>query len=177
MGSAEMGLPPLARHLMPLTWSGYRERSCGVILIARLDLLGAVVALLIYVSSIVVFSARMIFGLPRGHWIGVPFLLMAFPLGFLLYKAPSVNRPLLYYLQVGLMLASVVVLFLLDYVSDVEWRGIRSVVVSVVVLYFAGLGGMIGVASQAGQPWTTVAVVLFFATATTAFVHDAVTGM
>ena len=75
------------------------------------------------------------------------------------------------------MLASVVVLFLLDYVSGVEWRGIRSVVVSVVVLYFAGIGGMIGVASQAGQPWTTVAVVLFFATAATAFVHDAVTGM
>ena len=66
MGSAEMGLPPLARHLMPLTWSGYRERSCGVILIARLDLLGAVVALLIYVLSITVFSARMIFGCRGG---------------------------------------------------------------------------------------------------------------
>jgi hypothetical protein len=146
-------------------------------LIARLDLLGAVVALLIYVLSIIVFSARMMFGLSRGHWIGIPFLLMAFPLGFLLYKAPSVDRPLLYYIQVGLMLASVVVLFLLDYVSGVEWRGIRWVVVSVVVLYFAGIGGMIGVASQAGQPWTAIAVVLFFATAVTAFVHDAVTGM
>lgn len=143
----------------------------------RLDLLGAVVALLIYITSIVVFSARMIFDLQPGHWIGIPFLLMAFPLGFLLYKAPGADRPVLYYIQVGLMLASIVVLFLLDYVLDVEWRDTRWVVISVVVLYFAGLGGMIGVASQAGQPWTVIAVVLFFATAIIAFVHDAVTGL
>jgi hypothetical protein len=146
-------------------------------LVDRLDLLGAVVALLIYVSSIVVFSARIMFDLPPGHWVGIPFLLMAFPLGFLLYKSPSVDRPLLYYIQVGLMLASVVVLFLLDYVSGVDWRDTQWIVVSLVVLYFAGLGGMIGVASRAGQTWTVAAVVLFFATAIMAFVQRAVTGL
>ncbi len=131
-------------------------------MIERHDLLGAVVALLIYVSSIVVFTARMAFDLPPGHWIGIPFLFMAFPLGFLLSRAPGVDRPLLYYIQVGLMLASIVVVFLLDYVVGVEWRDTRWAVVSVVVLYFAGLGGMIGVASQAGQAWTVIAVVLFW---------------
>jgi hypothetical protein len=146
-------------------------------LVDRLDLLGAGVALLIYVSSIVVFAARIMFDLQPGHWIGVPFLLMALPLGFLIYKAPSVERPLLYYIQVGLMLASVVVLFFLDYVSGVDWRDTRWIVVSFVTVYFAGLGGMIGVASQAGPAWTVVAVILFFATAIMAFVQRAVTGL
>lgn len=143
----------------------------------RLDLLGAVVALLIYLSSIIVFSARMMFDLSPGHWIGIPFLLMAFPLGFLLYKAPSVHRPLLYYIQVGLMLTSLVMVFLLDYLLVVDWRDQQWAVVSFVVLYFAGIGGMIGVASNAGRRWTVIAVVGFFATAVLAFVQRAVTGI
>lgn len=143
----------------------------------RLDLLGAVVALAIYVSSIVTFSARIVFDVPPGHWIGIPFLLMAFLLGFLLYRAPSVDRPPLYYVQVGLMLASIVVLFLLDYVFGIDWRDTTWAVVSFVVLYFAGMGGMIGVASQAGQTWTISAVVLFLAAAVMAFVQRGVTGL
>lgn len=143
----------------------------------RLDLLGAVVALLIYVSSLIVFSARVMFDLPPGHWIGIPFLLTAFPLGVLLFKAPTAGRPLLYYIQVGLMLASIVVLFLLDYAYGVAWRDTQWAVVSFVVLYFAGMGGMIGVASRAGHAWTISAVGLFLATAIMAFVQRAVTGL
>lgn len=146
-------------------------------MIERLDLLGAVVALIIYISSIVTFSARIMFDLPPGHWIGIPFLLMAFPLGFLLYRAPDVDRPHLYYLQVGLMLASIVVLFLLDYVFGIDWRDTQWAIVSFVVLYFAGMGGMIGVASQAGQIWTISAVVLFLTAAVMAFVQRGVTGL
>jgi hypothetical protein len=146
-------------------------------LTARLDLLGAVVALFVYVSSIVVFSARAVFGLPPGHWIGIPFLLTAFPLGFLLYKAPDVARPPLYYLQVGMMLGSIVVLFLLDYVLAIDWRDTRWAVVSFVILYFAGMGGMIGVASRAGQMWMVGAVVLFLAAAVAAFVQRSITGL
>jgi hypothetical protein len=146
-------------------------------LIERLDLVGAVVALFIYISSIITFGARMVFDLRPGHWIGIPYLLMAFPLGYLLYKAPSIERPLLYYLQVALMLTSIVVLFLLDYVFKVDWRNSRSSVVSFVTLYFAGMGGMIGVASRAGQAWTIAAVVLFLAAGVMSFVQRAVTGL
>jgi len=138
---------------------------------------GAVVALLVYVSSIAVFSARIIFDLPPGHLIGIPFLLTAFPLGYLIFRATSVGRPVLYYIQVGLMLASVVLVFLLDYVFAVDWRDSQWTVVPFVVLYIGGLGGMIGIAARAGQKWIVPAVVLFFATTILAFVQRAITGL
>ena len=81
------------------------------------------------------------------------------------------------YLQVGLMLASIVVLFLLDYASGVEWRETQWMVVSFVVLYFAGMGGMVGVASHAGNGWTISATVLFLVAAVMAFVQRGATGL
>ncbi|MGB8362596.1 MAG: hypothetical protein WCE80_14455 [Acidimicrobiia bacterium] len=143
----------------------------------RLDVLGAVVAMVIYVSSIITFSARMMFHVSPGHWIGIPFLLMAFPLGFLLFTAPRLRRPRLYYIQVGLMLSSIIILFLLDYVLGVEWRDNTWAVISFVTFYFAGMGGMIGVASRAGRSWTVSSVVLFFVTGVLAFVQRGVTGL
>jgi hypothetical protein len=143
----------------------------------RLDVLGAVVAIVIYVSSIVTFSARMMFDPSVGHWIGIPFLLMAFPLGYLLIEAPAVSRSFLYYAQVGLMLASIVVLFLLDYVLEVSWRDTQWAVIAFVTLYFAGMGGMIGVASRAGRSWSVAAVILFFVAGILAFVQRGVTGL
>ena len=59
----------------------------------KIDLLGAIVAHVIFISSILTFSSRMIFKLQPGHWIGIPILLMTFPLGYLLLKAPEFNRP------------------------------------------------------------------------------------
>lgn len=143
----------------------------------RLDLVGAVTALLVYVSSIAVFSARIVFDLPPGHLIGVPFLLTALPLGYLILKARSAGRPVLYYIQVGLMLASVIAVLLLDYVFAVDWRDSQWIVVPFVTLYFGGLGGMIGIASRSGRRWTVAAVLLFFATATLAFAQRAITGL
>lgn len=144
---------------------------------SNLDLLGALVAHVIFISSIVTFSTRMMFDLPAGHWIGVPLLLMAFPLGYLLIRAPGADRPFLYYLQVGLMLGWIVLLFFLDYLYGVDWRNTQWAVVSVVVLYFAGMGGMIGVASLAGRGWTISAVILFLIAGGLAFIQRAVTGL
>jgi len=52
-----------------------------------------------------------------------------------------------------------------------------AVVASFVVFYFAGMGGMIGVAAEAGRGWTISAVVLFFIAAVLAFVQRATTGI
>jgi hypothetical protein len=141
------------------------------------DLLGAVVAHIIYVSSIVTFGFRLLFRLQPGHWIGTPLLLMAFPLGYLLLKAPALQRSLLYYLQVGLMLAWIIVLYLVDYVLKIEFRQTQWMVVSFVVLYFAGIGGMIGVSAEAGRGWAISAVILFLVAGILAFVQRAVTGI
>jgi hypothetical protein len=146
-------------------------------MLERSNVIGAVTATVIFASSILTFSSRMIFGLGPGHWIGVPLLLMVFPLGYLLAKAPGANRPFLYYLQAGLMLLYIVSLFLIDYVFRYDFRQTQWMVISYVVFYFASLGGMIGVASLAGRAWTISSVVLFFITLILAFVQRAVTGI
>jgi len=143
----------------------------------KLDLLGAIVAHVVFISSIITFVSRMIFKLQPGHWVGTPILLMVFPLGYLLLKAPEFNRPFLYYVQVGLMLVMLIVLFLVDYVLKYDFRQTQWMVISYVMLFFAGMGGMIGVAALAGRGWTISAVILFFIAAVLAFVQRAVTGL
>ncbi len=142
----------------------------------KMNLLGAIVAHVIYASSIVTFLARLFWRVPPGHWVGIPLLLMAFPLGYLLVVAPQLRRPALYYIQVGLMLLWIVAAFVLDYVLKVDFRDTRWAVISYVVFFFAALGGMIGVSALAGRAWTLSAVVLFFVTLALAFVQRAVTG-
>lgn len=143
----------------------------------KLDLLGAIVAHVIFISSIITFSSRILFKLQPGHWVGIPILLMIFPLGYLLMMAPKFNRPFLYYVQIVLMLVCLIVLFLVDYVFKYNFRQTQWMVISFVMLYFAGMGGMIGIAAQAGRGWTISAVILFFIAAILAFVQRAVTGI
>jgi hypothetical protein len=142
----------------------------------KMNLLGAIVALIIYISSILTFISRLLFRIQPGHWIGYPLLLMAFPLGYLLLKAPQLQRPMLYYIQIGLMLVWILVVFLLDHALKIEFRQTQWMVISFVVLYFAGAGGMLGVAASAGRGWTISAVILFLVAAVLAFVQRAVTG-
>lgn len=144
---------------------------------ARLDLIGAIVAHVIFISSIITFISRMLFKLQPGHWVGTPILLMAFPLLYLLIKAPQFDRPVLYYIQVGLMLLWLVILFLVDYVFKFDFRQTQWMVISYVVLYFAGMGGMIGVAAEAGRSWNISAIILFLIAGVLAFVQRAVTGI
>jgi hypothetical protein len=102
---------------------------------------------------------------------------MIFPLGYLLIMAHKFNRPFLYYVQIVLMLVCLIVLFLGDYVFKYNFRQTQWMVISFVVLYFAGMGGMIGIAAQAGRGWTISAVILFFIAGILAFIQRAVTGI
>ena len=143
----------------------------------RINLIGAITAHVIFISSIITFSSRMIFKIGTGHWIGIPILLMIFPLIYLLAKAPGSDRPFIYYLQIGLMLVWLIVLFLVDYILRVDFRQTQWMVISYVMLYFAGAGGMIGIASLAGRTWTISSIILFLIAAILAFVQRAVTGI
>jgi hypothetical protein len=75
------------------------------------------------------------------------------------------------------MLVWLMVLFLVDYIFKYDFRQTQWMVISYVVLYFAGLGGMIGIAAEAGSGWTISAVILFFIAAILAFVQRVVTGL
>jgi hypothetical protein len=50
-------------------------------------------------------------------------------------------------------------------------------VISYVVLFFTGTGGMLGVAANAGSGWSILAVILFLIMAVLAFVQRAFTGL
>lgn len=143
----------------------------------KFNFLGAVVAHVIFVSSLVTFASRMIFKLHPGHWIGTPILLMVFPLFYLLIRAPGFDRPPLYYVQIGMILLFLIVLFLVDYVLRYDFRQTQWKVISFVVLAYAGMGGMIGVGALAGRGWTISAIILFLIVVVLGFVQRAVTGI
>jgi hypothetical protein len=145
--------------------------------IDKLNLMGAVTTLVIYLASILVFISRLLVIPQWGKLFGIVNLLTALPLLYLLLKAPQANRPPLYYLQVSLMLFFLLVLALLDYVFKVEFRQTRWMVIVFVTLFFAATGGMLGVASLNGRAWTITGVILFLIMAVLAFIQRAVTGM
>jgi hypothetical protein len=146
-------------------------------MLEKTNLLGAVVAVAFYVSAILVFIFRLLGQPLYGQWIGYFEFLLAVPLIFLLLKAPQLGRPALYYIQIGCMLAWLVVEALLDYILKVDFRNVRWMVISYVVLFFAGTGGLLGVAANAGRGWSIPAIILFLIMAVLTFVQRAVTGM
>lgn len=146
-------------------------------MLEKMNLLGAVVAVAFFVSAILVFVFRLL-GRPQvGHWIGYFEFLLAVPLIYLLIKAPQLERPALYYIQIGCMLAWLIVEALLDYILKIDFRNVRWIVIGYVVLFFAGTGGMLGVAGLAGRGWGISAIILFLIMAVLTFVQRAVTGM
>src|SRR5512134_2298254 len=129
-------------------------------MLERIDLIGAITAVVFFISASLVFVFRLL-GKPQyGHWIGYFEFLLAIPLIFLLIQAPQLERPALYYVQIGCMLAWLIVEALLDYILKMDFRHVRWMVISYVVLFFAGTGGMLGVAGIAGRGWSIAAIVL-----------------
>ena len=146
-------------------------------MLEKLNLLGAVVAIAFFVSAILVFVFRLL-GMPHyGHWIGYFEFLLAIPLIFLLLKAQQLQRPALYYIQIACMLGWLIVEALLDYILKIDFRNDRWIVIGYVILFFAGAGGMLGVAVNAGRSWSILAIILFLVMAVLTFVQRAVTGM
>ncbi len=138
--------------------------------------LGAILSGLIYILCIAVFGARLA-GRPRlEYWTGILLIILLIPLGFLLFTAPGHARPPIYYIQVGLMMAYLIVELWVDYIARTEFREVRWKVIAYVTLFFAGSGGMIGVASLAGTVGLYSSVVLFLAMASLAFYQRAITG-
>jgi len=139
--------------------------------------IGAMTAVAFYLSASLVFIFRLL-GKPQyGLWIGYFEFLLAIPLLYLLLKAPALQRPTLYYIQIGCMLAWLVLEALLDYILKIDFRHVSWVVICYVVLFFAGTGGMLGVAANAGRRWSIPAIILFLIMAGLAFVQRAATGM
>ena len=143
----------------------------------KANVLGALLAYAIDVTVILIFIVRLMKRPALEHGLGLVLMVAAVPLVYLLAVASALRRPALYYLQIGLMLAFLLVEFLLDYVLKIEFRNTRWMTIAYVMIFFSGTGGMIGVASQAGRAWAAPAVVLFLVMTALAFIQRAVTGM
>jgi hypothetical protein len=143
----------------------------------KLILLGAWLAILIFALCILIFTFRLTGHQKIEYWLGILFLLTAIPLGYLLFTASGLNRPILYYIQVGLMIVFIVVEFLLDYLLKTDFRHTRWMTISYVTIFFAATGGMIGIASLAGKSWTIVSIILFLSMTVLAFYQRAKTGL
>ncbi len=146
-------------------------------LVARTDQIGAVLATAIFFLCILIFTTRLLRRPALGLRIGILLELLILPLSYLLWMAPQAQRAPLYYIQLSLMLIFLIVEFSLDYASKTNFRNVRPILIAYVVLFFAGTGGMVGIASHAGQTWTLAASILFLVMAILAFVQRSVTGM
>ena len=146
-------------------------------MLEKANLLGAIVAVSLYSLYILLFVFRLLGRIQFGHWLASLQFLAVIPLVYLLLKAPQLGRPVLYYVQIGLMLVFLLVELLLDYIYMVDFRQVSWMVISYVMLFFAASGGLLGVAAYAGRTWTIASVILFLIMAVLAFVQRALTGM
>ena len=147
-------------------------------MIEQVNLIGGIITLAYFSAMIVIFALRLLGKADLGKTLGLVQTLIAIPLvGYLLYTAWQLDRPKLYYIQISLFLAFLIVELLIDFILRIDFRQVRWMVITYVTFFFAAAGGMIGVAGYAGIGWTIAAVILFLIMAVLAFVQRAVTGM
>ena len=146
-------------------------------IVNRINLIGAILANVINVTTISIFIARLMGEIDIGHWIGIIIQVCIIPLVYLLFSAKSLRRAKIYYIQIGLMIAFIIVEFLVDWYPRTEFRDNLQIVIPYVMLFFGATGGMIGVASLAGKRWTMATVISFLIMFVLAFVQRFVTGL
>jgi hypothetical protein len=143
----------------------------------KVNYFGTYIALIILITCNLIFLFRLHGNLKIEYWLGVLFLLTSIPIVFLLLTANELQRPTIYYIQLGLMLAFIVVEFLLDYLFKVNFRNTRWMVITYATLFFAATGGMIGIASLSGKIYSIIATILFLIMTFLAFFQRVKTGM
>ena len=141
------------------------------------NLLGGIVAVFIYSLIILVFLARLAACETFESVLGVVLIALIVPLLYLVFAARGAGRPTLYFIQLGLMIAYLIVELLVDYIFKLDFRNVRWMTITYVMLFFAGTGGMLGVASHAGKGWSYASIALFLVMAVLAFVQRRITGM
>ena len=143
----------------------------------KTNLIGAITAVVFFASAILVFASRLLHCPRIGYWLGWLEILLILPLLYLLLKASGEHRPTLYYIQLIAILIWLVVELFLDSIPKLDFRHTRWMVITYLVLCFAGAGGLVGIASAAGPAWKIASIILFLVMAVLTFVQRAVTGM
>ncbi len=145
--------------------------------IIKANLLGSILAVTILALCCLVFVFRLAGSRHGEFFTGILFMLTAIPLIYLLAVAGSFDRPSLYFIQIGLMLAFIAAELVLDYLLKVDFRHVPWMTVCYVTLFFAATGGMVGIAANSGKLWTIVAVAVFLVMTFLALYQRRKTGM
>ncbi len=126
-----------------------------------IDLLGSVIANVNNILLIGIFLARLRKYKKTEYWLGLLFILSIIPLIIMFVKAFESDRAILYFIQLGLMISFVVLELSLDYILKIDFRKKKIIVIPYVTLFYAAVGGMIGVAGQNGKQWLIITVTTF----------------
>jgi len=140
-------------------------------------LIGAITANLYMSLVIAVFVARMLGQLEIGQWIGLISNLALIPLAYLFVVGLHTNRRRIYFVQLILMTLFLLFELIVDHILRLDFRSVQWAVVPYVMFFFGATGGMIGVAAQAGRPWTIVTSLIFLIMAVLAFIQRSITGL
>ena len=139
--------------------------------------LGGIVSLIALGLCILIFVFRLS-GLPSiERWLGVVFMATAIPFTYLLITAKAHQRPGIFYIQISAILLYILIELFLDYIFNIDFRNVKWMTVLYVSIFFAGTGGLIGIASLSGKSWSAAAIVLFLIMTFLAFWQRAKTGM
>ena len=136
----------------------------------QFNLIGALTAQAIFFLSILVFAARIARRERLAYWLGIPQLLTAAAVMYLIILAPRYARPDLYYIETGLMLFWLALKFVLVYLLRIDFRQTGWAVLYT-LLFFAGTAGMVAVAGEAGVFWLVQAAAFYLIMVVLAFVQ------
>ena len=138
---------------------------------------GGVVSLIALALCILIFVFRL-GGFPEIEKIlGALFLVCGVPFLYMLFLARTHQRPTIFYIQISVILIFILMELSLDYLFKIDFRNVKWMTIMYVIFFFAGTGGLIGIASLQGKRWGTVAIVLFLIMTFLAFWQRAKTGM
>ena len=140
-------------------------------------LVGAITANVYMLLIIAMFTARILGWLEIGRWIGIASSLILIPLTYLFIVGFRTDQHIIYFVWLTLMILFALCELIVDDILRVDFRSIQWVVIPYVMFFFAATGGMIGVAAQAGKPWSIVTSVVFLVMAVLAFVQRGITGL
>jgi hypothetical protein len=141
------------------------------------NLVGAIAASVYMLLIIAMFTARIFGWLEIVLWIGITSSLVIIPLIYLVVVGLKTDRRMIYFVWLTLMILFALFELIVDDMLEVDFRSVQWAVVPYVMFFFAATGGMIGVAAQAGKPWSIVTSVVFLVMAVLAFVQRGITGL
>jgi len=126
-----------------------------------INLLGSIIANINNLLMISLFITRICSYHRIEQIIGMVFIASILPIMWIYFQAIKMNRPFIYFLQLGLIICFIIVELILDYILKVEFRQNRGITIPYVALFYASFGGMIGIASHGGKYWMIITVITF----------------